>query len=175
MKCTQAQEWFSEKLDGALDPARAAQLEGHLMDCADCQSEWAALSQSWELLGSLPEISPSPLFRAQVWEKIRQEPTPAPVWSLKRWLSGLGLSLAGLMLCLKLTAPPPLATPTLPPPSLAVSNQTLAANELQEWDASVEVMPGLDSVSKEDSPLASLPLGDLSHDYFAMDEKLEEF
>ncbi|MBS2034292.1 zf-HC2 domain-containing protein [bacterium] len=175
MKCNQAQEWMSEKLDHALDAQRDLQLERHLHDCAQCQSEWIALSQSWELLGSLPELSPSPLFRAQVWEKIRHDQAPAPLWSLKRWLSGLGLSLAGLMLCFRLTAPPPLATPTLPPPTPAVATQSLAASELQEWDASVEVMPGLDSVAQDDSPLASLPLGDLSHDYFAMDEKLEEF
>ncbi|MFN8609924.1 MAG: zf-HC2 domain-containing protein [Vulcanimicrobiota bacterium] len=175
MKCAQAQEWMSEKLDGALESSRSEKLEQHLQGCPHCQQEWSALAESWAMLGSLPELSPSPLFRARVWEKIRHDSPPTPVWSLKRWLSGLGLSLAGLMLCLKLTAPAPLASPTLPPPTPALAPQTLAAAELQEWDTSVEVMPGLDTVAEEDSPVASLPLGDLSHDYFAMDETLEEF
>lgn len=174
MKCAQAQEWMSEKLDQALQSDRSAQLDQHLHDCPQCREEWAALRESWELLGTLPELEPSPLFRAQVWEKIRNEKEPAAAWSLKRWLSGLGLTLAGVALCFRLTAPAPLATPTLPVSPHTEVAQSIGAGELQEWDASVEVLPAFDSVADEDSPLASLPLGDLSHDYFAMDETLEE-
>ena len=96
MKCAQAQECMSEKLDRRLDARRSLQLDGHLQDCSACREEWVALSESWELLGSLPQLEPSPLFRAQVWEKIRQDKAPA-TWSFRRWLGGLGLSLAGLV------------------------------------------------------------------------------
>lgn len=174
MKCAQAQECMSEKLDDALDAARSQQFDQHLHGCSTCQQEWQALQQSWELLATLPELEPSPLFRAQVWEKIRQDKAPSS-WSWRSWLGGLGLSLAGLALCLKLTAVAPLASPTLPPPVRPETSQSLAAGELQEWDASLEVLPSLDSVvAHEESPLAVLPLGDLSHDYFAMDKTLEE-
>jgi hypothetical protein len=175
MKCAQAQEWMSEKLDQALENTRSAQLDQHLQDCPQCREEWVALRESWEMLGTLPELEPSPLFRARVWEKIRHDKAPAAAWSLKRWLSGLGLTLAGVALCCKLTAPPPLATPTLPLTPHHETAQSVGAGELQEWDASVEAMPGFDSMAGEDSPVANLPLGDLSHDYFAMDETLEEF
>ena len=174
MKCTQAQEWMSEKLDQSLDAQRTSQLNGHLLRCESCRKEWEDLRESWDLLGSLPELQPSPLFRAQVWEKIRQDKVPAAGWSLRRWLGGLSLSLAGLAFCLSLSATTPLATPTLPPPVQKELAQNLAAGELQEWDASVEVVPSLEAVAEDDSPLAVLPLGDLSHDYFAMDDTLEE-
>ena len=173
MKCAQAQECMSEKLDRRLDAQRSLQLDGHLQDCSACREEWVALSESWELLGSLPQLEPSPLFRAQVWEKIRQDKAPA-TWSFRRWLGGLGLSLAGLVVCLNLSATTPLATPTLPPPVQKEMAQNLAAGELQEWDASLEVLPSLGTVANDDSALAALALGDLSHDYFAMDDALEE-
>ena len=165
MKCAQAQEWLSEKLDDSLDGARSTQLNSHLHDCAACRQEWEALRESWQLLGTLPELEPSTLFRAQVWEKIRHDKAPAG-WSFKRWLAGLSLSLASLALCLNLSAGTPLATPTLPPPTQQELAQNLAAGELQEWDASVEVLPSLEAVAQDDSPLAAVPLGDLSHDYF---------
>lgn len=173
MKCTEAQEWMSERLDQALDSQRENRLDAHLHDCAHCRQEWQALRDSWELLGTLPELEPSPLFRARVWEKIRLD-RQAPAWNFKRWFGGLGLSLAGLALCLSFSAHAPLATPTLPPPVHKIMAQNLAAGELQEWDASLEVIPSLETVANEDSPLASLPLGDLSHDYFAVDDTLEE-
>ncbi len=173
MKCAQAQEWMSEKLDEALDPQRSAQLDGHIQNCPSCCHEWQTLRESWELLGTLPELEPSPLFRARVWEKIRHQPAPAS-WSFKRWFGGLGLSLAGLALCLNFSAQAPLATPTLPPPTPKELAQNLAAAELQEWDASLEVLPSLEAVTRDDSPLATVPLGDLSQDYFAMDATLEE-
>ncbi|MBX3171294.1 MAG: zf-HC2 domain-containing protein [Candidatus Eremiobacteraeota bacterium] len=174
MKCTQAQEWMSEKLDQALDRQRADRLDEHFQDCSQCRQEWQALRESWELLGILPELEPSPLFRARVWEKIRHD-QKAPAWNFKRWLGGLGLSLAGLALCLNFSANAPLATPTLPPPAPKELAQNLAAGELQEWDARVEVIPSLEAVAREDSPLTAMPLGDLSHDYFALDDTLEEF
>lgn len=173
MTCTQAQEWMSEKLDQALDSQRSAKLDGHFHSCQSCRQEWQILRQSWELLGTLPELEPSPLFRARVWEKIRRQPAPA-AWSFRRWFAGLGLSLAGLALCLDFSAGRPLATPTLPPPMNKELAQNLAAGELQEWDASLEILPSLEGMADEDSPLAAVPLGDLSQDYFAMDDTLEE-
>lgn len=173
MKCSQAQEWMSEKLDQVLDASRTARLDGHLQSCPTCRKEWDDLRQSWELLGALPELEPSPLFRARVWEKIRQQPVPAG-WSFKRWFAGLGLSLAGLALCLNFSTGTPLATPTLPPPVNKELAQNLAAGELQEWDATLEVIPSLEAVTRDESPVATLPLGDLSYDYFAMDDTLRE-
>ena len=67
-----------------------------------------------------------------------------------------------------------MSDPTLPPPVQKELAQNLAAGELQEWDASLDFVPSLEAVAVDDSPVAALPLGDLSHDYFAMDETLEE-
>lgn len=160
MKCAEAQE----AIYGTPNPL----LDAHCQSCQECRE----LRQSWELLGQLPELTPSPLFQARVWEKIRLEER-APAWNFKRWLGGLSLSLAGLAVCLNLSAATPLATPTLPPPVQKELAQNLAAGELQEWDASLDFMPSLDeAVAVDDSPVAVLPLGDLSHDYFAEEPPL---
>lgn len=181
MNCQLAQEWMGEKLDGQLPPDRLAQLDAHLEGCASCLNEWKGLESSWDLLGSLPELEPGPLFRAQVWEKIRLEPpTPArPSWTLawRRWLVALSAAAACAVGVVRLSAPVPLATPTATP-GLTLE-QDILPQGVQEL-GSLEVIPPLESLAQEDDGLeTSMPLGDLSHDYLAMshdavDETLEE-
>lgn len=167
MRCQQAQEWMSERLDGVLEPARESGLEQHLHQCAACQQEWQELQTSWDLLGQLPELEPSPLFRAQVWEKLRQQPEPAtvawPWW--RRCLGGLALGAAGLALCLNLYPKNvPSAGPSAP---LAV---VVPAVEVEEWDPSFEVLPSVDALAQDAPVVERLPLGDLSDNYFAFSD-----
>lgn len=174
MKCAQAQEWMSERLDGALEPARLTRLEDHLSGCPNCQKEWSELAASWEMLGQLPELEPSPLFKAQVWEKIRLAPPPAtnPWPLLKRWLGGLVVSGCCLALGVMLWQPTrPGDGPTTSPPAQVVAQ---APDE--------DVLPALDALAlveeDEDVLEPSLPLGSLSDDYLAyadlaLDETLE--
>lgn len=43
MKCDAMREWFSDRIDGSLDPDRSAQLDQHLARCANCLAEFEAL------------------------------------------------------------------------------------------------------------------------------------
>lgn len=173
MKCQQAQEWMSERLDGVLEEPRLRRLEEHLGQCSVCALEWKELQASWELLGQLPEMEPGPLFRAKVWEKIRLEPTPSrTLWSVwRRWIGGVAVA-AGLVLAVNLFSTPPATTPAPPAPAV------VAAAPVPEWDVDFEVIPSIDALAQEEPLDESLPLGHLSDDYLAcselaLDETLE--
>lgn len=171
MKCSLAQEWMSERLDGALEPGRLTRLEEHLASCPECQKEWRELAASWEMLGQLPELTPSPLFQARVWEKIRLSPPPAanPWPWFRRWLGGMVV--AGACLALGVALWRPVASdgpgPGAPP-------ATLAAHE----DDLVPALDTLALVEEEEVLDPAVPLGTLSDDYLAysdlaLDETLE--
>lgn len=165
MQCEQYQEWMSERLDGELDSTRIATLDRHLEACTGCREEWQLLNESWQLLGELPEIEPSPIFRAQVWEKVRQSPAPAVTgW---RWVRRLLLPLLATTTCLVLAMGLRPATPPKPEP-VQVAN-TIPDKEIPQvaLESRADVMPDPLLVVEEDVPLEPLPLGDLSHDYLA--------
>ncbi len=72
----------------SLSPEHRRELSQHLKQCPECQEERDLFLESWEALDTLePELEPSPLLRAQVWEKIRENgytkesPNPfGPFW-----------------------------------------------------------------------------------------------
>lgn len=178
MKCEQMQEWMSERLDGELDDQRTHILETHLKTCSDCEQEWQLLEASWEAIGDLPELEPSPLFRAQVWEKLRHEPAREGSWV---WWRRLLLPLVATAACMTLAvglfrAP---STPEAPAP-IAAQMQEIPELALQDWQTEVELMPDLASLAVDENAAeeSALPLGTLSHDYLAeaesaLDETLE--
>lgn len=189
MKCDNYSEWMSERLDGALDNERAQRLDSHLENCSECRREWRELEQSWQMLGQLPELEPSPLFRAQVWEKIRLAPPPQlSLWSRWRGLwAGAGVALAGLALTLSFgssllavpSSPAPAVIASASPTQVEIEDEVeLPRMALSDWDASVNEMPDFDYTESESTSLDPLPLGDLSHEYLAwsdsaLDETLE--
>lgn len=178
MKCEQMQEWMSERLDNELEDARLRVLDKHIEACADCCEEWQLLQASWEALGDMPELEPSPLFRAQVWEKLRHEPAREGSWA---WWRRLVLPLMATAACMTLAVglwrtPSPRAEA----PVAAVEMQEIPELALQDWDTEVELMPDIETLAAEQPPTEeSVSLGTLSHDYLAeaqsaLDETLEE-
>lgn len=173
MKCEQYSEWMSERLDGALDAQRSATLDQHLEACSGCREEWRLLSESWNLLGELPELEPSATFRAEVWEKIRQTPGTVGGW---QWVRRLLLPLAATGACLTLAlglwggprGPVPQATPLV---ANTVPDKEIPQTAMQDWEPRLEVIPDPMVLAEEqDAPLEPVPLGDLSHDYLASSE-----
>lgn len=66
MKCSAAQEWISEYVDGSLGPGREAELRAHLEDCLECRElarDFAAIARGAKSVSSL---EPSP----DLWSKI---------------------------------------------------------------------------------------------------------
>jgi anti-sigma factor RsiW len=178
MKCEQMQEWMSERLDGELEEVRSQQLDRHLEACSDCRQEWQLLETTWQAVGEVPELEPGPLFRAQVWAKLRHEPPREGSWS---WWRRLVLPLVATAACMTL-AVGLFRTPATPaaPAAVAVEMQEIPDLALQDWQTEVELMPDLASLAEKDPPVedTTLPLGTLSHDYLAeaesaLDETLE--
>jgi anti-sigma factor RsiW len=66
-------------LDGALAPARRAEVERHLQGCAACRAERDRLAGALALLGALPPPpEPSPWFAARLAARLAGEPAPSP-------------------------------------------------------------------------------------------------
>ena len=73
MKCEKAQELFSEHLEGAMERPMAVAFERHLAECPACDGEYAGFRTTWEMLESLPEVSPRPGFAYDVVMKVREQ------------------------------------------------------------------------------------------------------
>jgi anti-sigma factor RsiW len=64
-------------LDGALAPARRAEVERHLEGCPACRTERDRLAGALALLGALPPPpEPSPYFTARLAARLADEPSP---------------------------------------------------------------------------------------------------
>lgn len=77
MNCECECETWAEFLlesEEALSDAEREGLASHLARCHDCAIEREIFLESWAALDDVEEtLEPSPLLRAKVWEKIRQE------------------------------------------------------------------------------------------------------
>ncbi len=77
-----ADEQLSAFFDGALSPDEAAQVEGHVADCADCRKRLAALDRMRRAVQLLPD---SPVAEA-MWDRIEDTlPRKARLTSLYTW------------------------------------------------------------------------------------------
>jgi len=75
---THPNEELTALLDGALSPARRAEVERHLAGCPDCRAERDRLAGALALLGGLPPPpEPSPWFTARLAARLADEPSPA--------------------------------------------------------------------------------------------------
>src|SRR5438552_14718423 len=73
MTCFIAQNLLSEFMDGALEPARSAELSGHLQGCANCTRELAQFRRVRTMLRALPvERAPRDLL-AKVRGRVEQK------------------------------------------------------------------------------------------------------
>jgi hypothetical protein len=70
MKCDQVKEHIADYLAGALSRTEAEELDEHFAQCAACQQETAALSETWEMLGLLEQEQPSAQLRPRFYESL---------------------------------------------------------------------------------------------------------
>lgn len=74
--CDRCEDWAEHlyEPEDALTPDELDGLNSHLQLCPDCTLERELFLESWLALDEGEEdLEPSPLLRAQVWERIRQE------------------------------------------------------------------------------------------------------
>ena len=100
MRCEQAGEMMSARMDGRLDSTKAAHLERHAAACNECQAEWHKLESLDRLLASAP-MAPAPArLRVQVMARLsRREQARRAI------VGGTTLALGTLALTLLLLAP----------------------------------------------------------------------
>jgi predicted anti-sigma-YlaC factor YlaD len=70
MRCEQAGEMMSERLDGRLDPAGMVLLEEHLAACSTCQDAWRRLQMLDDLLASAPMVQAPVRLRVGVMARL---------------------------------------------------------------------------------------------------------
>ncbi len=94
-------EWLELYYDGELDSRRREQVEAHLMVCLSCQQELAALRELSSLLAAdqLGQDVPTSQSVRAAWSKLepRLPERTAAGPSLLRWLPGLGLVIATVL------------------------------------------------------------------------------
>jgi anti-sigma factor RsiW len=79
MKCERARDWFSNLIDGSIQPAERVVLEAHLATCPECAAVVEDLRRLWAGLDAMPALEPPPALRASIWQRIDAAAQPASV------------------------------------------------------------------------------------------------
>lgn len=77
MQCQGVMNLLSEYMDGQLDTFQQQKIEAHLEVCDVCRLELEELQESMRLFKHLPEISPPPELRRQLFDTINEEAVQA--------------------------------------------------------------------------------------------------
>lgn len=70
MDCHKIKKMIPLYLDHELSAADYQQVETHLQNCVDCQSEAQAIQQSWDLLGEIKAVEPDPNYMSRFWRSV---------------------------------------------------------------------------------------------------------
>jgi predicted anti-sigma-YlaC factor YlaD len=70
MKCQAFEKKLSAYQDGELAALEREQVERHLSVCHSCREQHLALQQTWQALGEMTEIRPTPGFYKRLAQKI---------------------------------------------------------------------------------------------------------
>lgn len=100
MRCEQASEMMSARLDERLDSAESALLETHLAECSACQAEWQRMQILDQLLSSAPMIPAPVRVRVQVMTRLERRDQARRVF-----IGGTTLTLGTVALALLMVAP----------------------------------------------------------------------
>ncbi len=72
MKCHKIENKLSAYQDGELSASEKEQVERHLAGCYACREQHVKLQQTWQALGEMTEIRPTPGFYKRVSQNIDQ-------------------------------------------------------------------------------------------------------
>ncbi len=82
MKCEGVSKELIAYLDGRVNAAERAKVEGHLAGCAACRTRAEEMRKVSMLLGELPAVEPSFGFDASVRQRVAAEPRQSWFWRL---------------------------------------------------------------------------------------------
>jgi len=80
MKCSKAQELFSEYMENALEPAGRADFERHLAECAQCNADYRKFHAAVMMVEELQEVEPPAGFHAAVMARVLESKRAKPAW-----------------------------------------------------------------------------------------------
>lgn len=124
-----------------LSQADSLRLAQHIEVCEACREERDLFLESWSALDEFePELEPSPLIRAKVWEKIREEEQlPPPLLEIETETAESfasffqKLTIAGVALLLGFGLGRGMQTPA-PPTEAPIASQSVQASESGQDD-----------------------------------------
>lgn len=73
MTCGEIQKRFSAYLDGELESDQKATMEVHLRGCEACQRALKTLTETWDLVVTIPEAESAPYFYTRLKARIASE------------------------------------------------------------------------------------------------------
>jgi len=101
MRCEQASEMMSARLDGCIDRAEIALLEEHMAGCVACRDEWLRLQMLDSLLASAPMVEAPVRLRVRVMTRLSRRDQ-----ARRAVIGGTALTLGTVALALLALAPP---------------------------------------------------------------------
>jgi predicted anti-sigma-YlaC factor YlaD len=79
VRCTEASELMSLRLDNLATPDDLAELDAHLAGCAECRLAWSALQEVTHLFESAAWLEPPADFTERVMARVRHRHTPRTI------------------------------------------------------------------------------------------------
>lgn len=102
MRCPDASEWMSLRLDGRLSPEQEKALEQHLAACPDCALEWGGMRLVASLLEAAEAAAPPPKLHQAVMARVRRKSASL------RYIRLGALTLLGMLVTVALCGAPAL-------------------------------------------------------------------
>lgn len=151
MRCREAMEWMSARLDGQLEPRQDAALSRHLETCAACRQTWAVYQQMTCGVRDLEAEPPTELYQ-RVMEQVVQTPQITPA-KKRRLPWGIGTAAATAVVLLLL-----LGTGYVHLPDRDAAADTPAAEEHVPQEEAAVPESAVEEAMAEDAA-AQLPVG----------------
>ena len=82
MKCTEAQAWLFQRIDGELSESENSELDSHLSACASCMRDYRLLVLPRRIAETIPAVASSPYFYGKVRNRIEAEVQSAVGWQI---------------------------------------------------------------------------------------------
>jgi predicted anti-sigma-YlaC factor YlaD len=85
MQCKNAKRKLSALIDGELAPSLREEVQDHLASCGACRQAFEGLSQTWEMIRTVPPASkPAPYLYTRIRARLDAEESVSPIGFWRR-------------------------------------------------------------------------------------------